>query len=327
MSDHRYPKRLDAAIAAAADFVRGRLRAGAYGLSGLDDSGAAKITHQAGHLFVVAFIVEAMAGLIDEVDRTIILMRILSEEDDGQWGYQPPAPRHLPQFVVYHVDADDTAYAIRTLRRLGVNRPPKGLLPYYREDSRLFVTFNTPGPATLTTEASPQNNLLAHPEVNSNVFLALRGTHFDHLINYDMIVDTQEAAGFWRSYYYPSRLYATGLNLDLLHGMPEYAPVAARALAYIAGSQAPDGSWGGDAGETALAVAALALYGSHPDALGRGVDWLLAAMAPEGSWTSDAAIWEFHRGPNEVWRARDIHRTYTSARCLTALRRAVDRIG
>lgn len=322
MRDDSLPERLDIATAAAAGFLRGRLRSGAYGLSGLDNTGAAKIVHDKGHLFVLAFIAEAMAGLIDEIDRTIILMRILSEEHEGQWGYQPPALRHLPQFVVFHVDADDTAYAIRTLQRLGVNRAPTGLLPYYREAERLFVTFNAPGPTAVTTDPSPQNNLLAHPEVNSNVFLALRGTHFDHLINHDMIVKTQDAAGFWRSYYYPSLLYATQLNLDLLHGLPAFADVAGRALAYIAETQAPEGSWGGDACETALAVTALATYGAHPDAMHRGVGWLLAAMASDGSWASDDCIWAFRQGPDVVWRAFDTHRAYASARCLTALRRA-----
>jgi hypothetical protein len=46
------------------------------------------------------------------------------------------------------------AYVVRTLRRLGANRDPACLLPFYREPERLLVTFDAPGPALLTAEAT-----------------------------------------------------------------------------------------------------------------------------------------------------------------------------
>ncbi len=266
--------------------------------------------------------------MFDEIDRTIVLVRILSEEIDGRWGYTSPGIHHRPEALVFHVDSDDSAYAIRTLQRLGINREPKGLLSFYREPERLFVTFDAPGPTSLTLRPSPQNNRLAHPEVNANVFLALKPTHFGHLVDYEMLRATQEPAGYWPSYFYPSKLFATHFALDVLKGRPQFDDLVGKALAYVASAQHPDGSWGvdGDAHETALAVATLAGRPEHATAMQRGVDHLLRTVAPDGSWRSDACIWEFVRDDDDVWRAYDVHHTYVTARCLTALRMAAEQL-
>ncbi|MEA3002711.1 MAG: squalene-hopene/tetraprenyl-beta-curcumene cyclase [Sphingomonadales bacterium] len=320
---------LDAALAKAAAFLRQRLRSGAYGLACVGSDGAARFSDDKGHVFVASFVAEAMTGLLDEIDRTIILTRILSEENDGLWGFSPPGPRHDDQFRVFHVDSDDTAYVIRTLRALGVNRVPDCLLRFYREAERLFVTFDAPGPTSLTAQGSPQHNLLAHPEVNANVFLALRGTHLERLVNYEMLRQAQDGRGFWRSYFYPSPFFATLLALELLRGNSAFAAATERAISFILESQNSDGSWGadGDPYETALAVAALAGHKAHAAATRRGVEHLLAAMAEDGSWTSSACIWEFHADARDVWRAYDTYRTFVSARCLIALRCAAGQIG
>ena len=319
---------LDAAVAKAAAFLRERLRSGAYGLACVGSDGTPRFSDNKGHVFVASFIAEAMTGLLDEIDRTIVLVRILSEENDGQWGFSPPGPYHSDQSRVFHVDSDDTAYVIRTLRRLGVNRTPQCLVRFYREVERLFVTFDALGPTSLTTEPSPRHNLLAHPEVNANVFLALRGTHFEQLVNYDMLRQVQDERGFWQSYFYPSPLFATLLALDVLHGNPAFAAATERALSFIVGSQNVDGSWGADSDsyETALAVAALAGHQAHMATTRRGVAHLLSTMAGDGSWTSRACVWEFHAEEGDVWRAYDTHGAFVSARCMIALRRAAGQL-
>jgi hypothetical protein len=319
---------IDAAIAKAAAFLRERLRSGAYGLACVGSDGAPRFSDDKGHVFVASFIAEAMNGVFDEIDRTIVLVRILSEEDNGLWGFSPPGPYHHDAFRVFHVDSDDTAYVIRTLRRLGVNRVPERLVQFYREPERLFVTFDAPGPTSLTTEGSPRNNLLAHPEVNANVFLALRGTHLERLVNYDMLLEAQDERGFWRSYFYPSPLFATGLALDVIHADPAFASATERGLSFIVGSQNADGSWGADSDpyETALAVAALAGHERHAAATCKGVEYLLATMAEDGSWTSRACLWEFHRDECDIWRAYDTHRAFVSARSMIALRRAAGQL-
>jgi hypothetical protein len=173
-------------------------------------------------------------------------------------------------------------------------------------------------------ERSPGHNLLAHTEVNANVFLALKATHYEQLINHDLLRQAQDERGFWRSYFYPSPLFGTLLALDLLHGNAGFTDISDRARAFIAGSQNSDGSWGADSDpyETALAVAALAGHPAHAAARRRGAEHLLATMAADGSWTSRACVWEFQLDEHEVWRAYDTHRAYVSARCTIALRRA-----
>lgn len=319
---------LEAVIARTADFLRLCLRSSAYGLACVGNDGAPRFSDNKGHVFVASFIAEAMTGLLDEIDRTVVLVRVLSEELEGCWGFSPPGPRRMEEFEVFHVDADDTAFVIRTLRRLGVNRPPECLIKFYRRPERLFVTFDAPGPTALAAEISPAHNLLAHLEVNANVFLALRGTHLEHFINYDVLIEAQNTRGYWQSYFYPSPLYATVLALDVLHGNPAFAAATDRALSFIVESQNDDGSWGegGDPYETALATVALAGHPAHSTALRRGVEHLLSSVAEDGSWTSRSCIWAFHANEGDVWRAYDGHRAFVSARCMTALRRAAGQI-
>ena len=319
---------IDDAIARSAEFLRERLRSGKYSIASLGSDGAATFSDGKGHLFVVSFLAEAMAGLIDEIDRTIILVRIMSEEIDGSWGFSPPGARHRAESLVYHVDSDDTAYVLRTLRRLGVNRPPDALGRYYREPERLFVTFDCAAHPRLTTAASPSANFDAHLDVNANIYLALRGTHFDGWINFDMLRDAQDEAGYWASFFYPSRLFATTLVLDVVRDEPSFADAIARAVDYVLRTQNADGSWGtaSDSYETALAVTILAGRPQCAEAMQRGVAYLLSAMAPDGSWASSARIWEFSFSEDDVHTATDVHRAYVSARCLTALRRAAGQL-
>ena len=315
---------VEAAITKATTFLRTCLRSGAYGLACVGTDGTPRFSDNKGHVFVASFIAEAMSGRFDEIDRTVVLVRILSEEYDGVWGFSPPGPYDLEQFRVFYVDADDTAYVLRTLRRLGVNRRPECLLRFYREHERLFTTFDAPGATALVTEHSPSHNLLAHPEVNANVFLALQGTHLERYINYDMLRDAQDPRGFWPSYFYPSPLFGTLLALDLVDGNPTFADEASRARSFIAEAQNRDGSWGTDADphETALAVASLAGSEFHSSAMRRGVEHLLGTMNSDGAWSSPACVWEFPADEADTWRAYDRYGAYVTARCTTALRRA-----
>jgi hypothetical protein len=323
---------LDDAIARAAEFLRAQLRSGRYGLSSLSRDGSPNHSDGKGHIFVASAIAEAMAGFFDEIDRTIVLMRILSEEQEGLWGYNSPGPRHLEHMRIFHIDADDSAFALRTLRQLGVNRPPERLLQFYRptegQNTGMFVTYDAPGPTALTSEPSYANNLRAHPEVNFNVYLALAGTHFDHYIDWNVVLRAQHERGFWESYFYPSRLYATLLALELLWLHPGSETAIGRALSYVASDQRADGSWGsdGDPYETSLALACLSGHGAYTDPMRRGIQHLLATMSDDGSWASSACIWSAPTPPADHWSGFDPQRTYTTARCLIALRRAAPQL-
>jgi hypothetical protein len=314
------------AVANAVAFLRERLRSGAYGLACIGSDGRPRFSDGKGHVFVASFMVEAMHDMLDEIDRTLIVVRMLSEEDSGLWGYSPPGPYDDERFRMFYVDSDDTAYVIRALRRLGVNRRPEPLLRFYRERERLFTTFDVPGAPSLTTQRSVRNNMLAHPEVNANVFLTLRGTHLEHFVDERVVRDAQDVRGFWPSYHYPSPLFGTLLALDVLRDAPGSDAAIARALAYVAATQNEDGSWGegGDPHETALAVGALAGRASYAAEIEGGVRYLLGTLSAAGAWSSGACIWEFVADEQDVWRAYDTHGAYVTARCVTALRRAAD---
>jgi hypothetical protein len=49
-------------------------------------------------------------------------------------------------------------------------------------------------------------------------------------------------------------------------------------------------------------------------------------MAADGSWASRACLWEFPTNDGDMWRSYDVHRTYVTARCTIALRRAADQL-
>lgn len=312
------------AMARARAFLRRRIRTGTYGLACVGTDGARRFSDNKGHVFVANFVTEALTDHMSEIDRALILARILSEEQAGQWGFSPPGPYHGADTMVYHVDADDTACVIRTLRRLGVNRAPECLLRYYRPAAGLFATFDSPEIAEWALVPSPAGNLRAHPEVNANVLVALRGTHLEDRADPGSLERVQDRSGGWQSYFYPGWLYGTQLALDALAGRPARAQAAERGAQFVAALQQGDGSWGvdGDPYDTALAVTALAGRPGHAAAVERGARHLVTAMQSDGSWHSPACIWEFHAAPGDIWRAYDVHRAYVTARCLTALRRA-----
>lgn len=321
------PAEAAAVVDAAVAFLRQRLHAGQYGLDALGSDGTPRFPDDHGHVFVAAALVEAIVDRLDEIDRTIVLTRILSEEQDGLWGYQSPGLIVSEETLPFLVDSDDSAYVIRTLHRLGVNRQPQSLMRFYREAEQLFVTWDTPGSPMLTVDVALENNFQAHPEVNANIYLALRGSRFEGCANYDALLRAQDEKGFWRSFFYPSRLFATLLVLDLTTDMPTFASARARAVSYVASAQNPDGSWGivADPYETSLAVAALAGHPEHQAALDRGVGFLLSSAAPDGSWASSSCIWQSYWTESDLWRGYDSHRTFITARCVIALRRALAR--
>lgn len=99
------------------------------------------------------------------------------------------------------------------------------------------------GVPSLTVDPSPRNNLLAHPEVNANVDLALKPTHYDRLIAYDVLRAAQHPDGYWASYFYPSAMFAPLLALGVLQDRPAHAAAMRRGVDHLLRTIAPDGSW------------------------------------------------------------------------------------
>ncbi len=311
------------AIDRAIGFLCRQIGSGRYGLSCFGSDDTPRVSHDRGHVFTGFFVAEALGDLITEQDRATLLARILLEETDGVWGYSPPGPLARAKQSPFIVDADDTAYAMRTLRRLGVERSTLGLMRFHRPEAGCFSTFDVKVEPRLVVEACLEHNLMAHPEVNANVFIALLGTNAERFINFNLVRMAQANDGHWPSYFYPGPLFATYLFLDLIRNLEEFADARRKGIGFLLRSQNADGSWGrpADVYDTALAVNGLVVSGEFGQPLVRGVNFLLKEMADDGSWHSGRCIWEFHAAEQDVWKASDAHGAFASALCTMALRR------
>lgn len=318
---------VDRVIDNAVNFVKRQLIAGNYSLSVSGSDGTTRFSDQKGHVFVGFYITEALVGLLNEIERTILLVRIITEERDGKWGFSPGALWVSPEHESFVVDADDTAYVLRTLRLLGVFRSPEHLMHFFGEPTRAFVTFAAKGALSnkegLTDEPSFVNNMACHPEVNANVFLMLKETPFESAINFDIIAGQQNEDGSWKSYFYPGRYFSNPLFLSFLSSIDWYRPHIEKTIEFLHGHQNRDGSWGepGNSYETALALKGLAAVGRFDDSYRRGINFLIASVDSTGGWSDqNIVLWEYHDQNNDVWRAFDHHGTLVTSMALTALR-------
>ena len=335
------PNRLSGSERRAVGFLKSQIRAGNYGLKCLGSDGLPRFSHDKGHAFSGYFLSRALGCEISEVERSMLIVRCQSEEYRGLWGYAPPAPYVSPLHRKFLVDADDTAFVIRTCRQLGLHKSSIRLFTFHRKGWPRFWAKNGPewlldrwGPkggfrtfasrvcASLVFEPTPANNLQIHPEVNLNVFLALKGTALEKSIDYELVRKSQHADGHWHSYFYPSRYYGTWMALELIRDQASLKPLRDRARQFLVSSQLDDGTWGesGNAYETALACLALQASGEAGSALSKSISSLLDSQLDDGSWKTDQDIWRFHSADDDIWGAFDANRVITTSLVRCALR-------
>ena len=170
-------QKISKAIATGGDYLRKKLLSGNYGLSCIGNDGSAKFSNSKGHLFSIFHIVQALKDEINELERTIFLTRILSEEYEGAWGYSPRGYYKQEGYNPFFVDSDDTSFALRTLRALNVYRSNDVLMKFkctFVYDAQEYYGFSTfitnHQNRTLSSIPSFENNFEIHPEVNANVF-------------------------------------------------------------------------------------------------------------------------------------------------------------
>jgi squalene-hopene cyclase-like protein len=310
-------------------FLKQRLQSGQYGLSCCGFDGTPRVSNNKGHLFSGFFIAEAICSELDEIERSLLLVRLLSEESNGHWGYAPRALWDGPPDNPFYVDADDTAFALRLMRRLGLYRSPQVLKVYRRQGRRLlrresgFVTFNSEKTPSLCFDPHSTRNFDMHPEVNANVFLALVRTNYCSWISRDIVTRSQTSDGYWRSFFYPGRFYSTWMFMDLIGQLGGFDQEREKGIGFLTRSQNPDGSWGEGSGplETAYAIKGLRCVGAGGKTVTRGREFLVGNQREDGSWASDSIIWEFHESSNDVWQAKDVNHVVTTALCVDALAR------
>jgi hypothetical protein len=325
----------------AVEFLKTQLSDGNFGLTCMGSDDCPRFSHQKGHVFSGYFIARALGHDISETDRALLVTRIMSEKFKGLWGYSSPAPYVSRDHVKFLVDADDTSFAIRTCRQLGLHKSSDRLLVFHRNRwSRWmgkfglttllpkfiarggFRTFASRTRAGLVVDATPANNLQLHSEVNLNVFLALQGTNLENAIDDRLICESQHEDGYWHSYFYPSRYYATWFALELIRDQPAFKALRARGHHFLLSSQSNDGTWGdlGDPYETALACCALAACDETGASITEAASFFLNSQLNDGSWATDRKIWEFHATEDDVWQAFDSNRVITTSLVLCALR-------
>ncbi|MBV8931114.1 MAG: prenyltransferase, partial [Kutzneria sp.] len=170
-------------------------------------------------------------------------------------------------------DADDTATALYALAQLGSPRSPDCLFEY--RTGRHFSCF----PAERTPSVSTNAHVL-------QAFGACLAPWSDKRSRYlavmsdltEWLVDCQESDGSWRDKWHASPYYATSCCVAALagHGGVMVQSALREAMAWVLGTQRPDGSWGrwtGTYEETAYAMQILlrACGPARSDAVKRAV--------------------------------------------------------
>jgi len=284
-----------------------------YSLRCIASDGSRCPTDNGGHLLAAFFITEAVSAMLSEPACAAILARIDQEQQFGAWGYCSQAP----------IDADDTAFALRTARKLGKPIRTDPLDIFFHDGA--YTTFEL-GPhqeaSRLAFDVNVPNNFVVHPEVLANVYSVLTEAGRGERIDETLICASQAPEGYFRSYFYPSQYYGTWMALDLLRKSGRLREERGKAMQFISASQNADGSWGrpGNAYETALALDAgrdqLSRF-----ALKKAITFLLGSQRSDGSWGAPVPIWEFRYkdAPVVTWRAYDGYRVVTSALVLRAL--------
>jgi hypothetical protein len=310
-------RRIDAATGQGVSYLRKAVGEDRHHLACRASNGSSCPVNGTGHVFAGFFIVSAIGDLLSSGERQKILTRMDAEERQGVWGYMAYAP----------VDADDTAFVIRTYRLLGRQAAADSLLRFYDKEAKAFTTFDGQGTAAMVYEPSVAGNFGLHPEVNANIFTLLAETTLSSLINEELIIRAQTSQGWWRSYFYPGRYYATYMSLALLGQTGRGEAARRKGIAFLQTSQNSDGSWGG-VYDTSLALNALAACGVFDDAFRRGIAWLAGQQKPDGSWRDeDTPLWEYTYSddPKVVWRAFDTDGIVTTSLAVAALRLARDK--
>lgn len=318
------------AIQNAIAFLRKKINSGRYGLACLGLNGQPKFSNDKGHLFSIFHLVNALGEEMNEIERTIFLTRIISEKYEDQWGYSPRGYYKQEGENPFFVDADDTSFALRTLRSLNIYHSNDILLEYlssFQHNNKslsAFTTFKFKQPGRqLVNKTSFDNNAHIHAEVNANVYHVLLDSHNDKLINFELVKLAQKEDGSWSSYFYPNPYYSTWQFMSLLTKMNQTNNLCfSSGLSFLANSQAPDGSWGTipDAYYSALALKTLALSSSYSSEKEKALDFLLSYQKADGAWNTHEKIWTFHDADDDIWQAYDSNNVICTAMCIDALK-------
>jgi hypothetical protein len=326
LSDHDY-EALRRSIGLGKAYLRHCLHKGAYGLSCKGNLGEEKFSNNKGHLFSSYFIRSALGAEITEIDRVILLTRVLSEEFQGKWGYSPRGYYREDRDNPFFTDADDSAFALRTLRMLGIYRDARLFRDYLVEtilDSQKAPAFTTFQSASKNKQVFSlhnfENNFNLHPEVNANVYHAILDSHMDDYISPDFIRFTQRSSGFWQSFFYPEPLYATYQFVSLIRKLGICAAELDKALHAVWAAWEEQKASGIQADPWLTAMTLLCLNSQKLSTLDlKEITFaLVLAQKESGAWVTEKKIWVFH-DQDDCWNAWDSNHVIATSFAVMAL--------
>jgi squalene cyclase len=233
---------------------------------------------------------------------------------DGGWGYGPGVP----------ADADSTSWCLLFLSRLGrssreaFEKALDFLWMHQNCSDGGFSTYARPheiGRYTrLDDMVSFEGWSSSHVCVTAVAVQALTETGASRGVReaLNFIRKAQSREGYWESYWWNGRLYATFNSMKALkaRGSRDDAERLRRAQDWIASVQLRDGSWSdsmvcqGIPFPTALALRGLMLE-HRPEFLDKireGIEWLLIHQLPDGSWNSHHILRIPHPSVRQPWK-------------------------
>lgn len=324
LSANDFQTRLKKAAALAAVFLKKKVLDNDYYFSCTASDSSTCPVHKVGHILNVFFISDAIGDDLSAEERYNFVSRIDAEDRGDVWGYSTKAP----------IDSDDTAFALRARRQLGMSSGIQGLLKFYIKDSNRFLTFNwleeSNRNAKLVFMPNARNNLQVHPEVAANIYNLFVEMGKLEMINSNIIKKSQAPEGYWRSFFYPGKYYSSYMYMNLLEKLDGFQSMKDKTIAYIQSRQNGNGSWrefNDKIYPTTLALNILACRGCFDSRFKAGIEFLLERQLNDGSWETKHPIWKYHYmdSPKVVWTAYDINRVMATALALRALKRYFDK--
>jgi hypothetical protein len=256
------------------------------------------------------------AGRLESEQAASVAGALEAARQGASYAYAPGLP----------IDADDTAFALRTRCLLG-NAPSiaearAAMAPF--EDRGGYRTFSRRPRGTLawTVSVHDEDSIIGlHPEVNLNVLALLREIGTQAAAPPDTL--PRNAAGLLASYHYPSELYATWLAVEA-SGSAEVATLLARRLPGGGWRAIPSG-WS-ESCETALGVLLIGSAGSRCD-LAPSLLRLCALQRADGGWPG-GVLWRYTAEQpvgGGLWWSIDVCDAVSTALGVMALARCQER--
>lgn len=270
------------------------------------------------NVFLGYFLARALhrTGGIPERSGQLLRRELAAARQGEAYGYSRGAP----------MDADDTAFALRTRLLLGepLDRAALGraLAPFTA--GAAWRTFAGPNPGAkgwVTTFEEDGSILGPHPEVNRNILSLYREAGVP--IRGPLLPEPVLRP----SYHYPSRFYDTWMGAGLPRPGREGPDLDAAILAL----QDPEHGWPGLEGgfsvcqETALALLSLSSEAARGARARAGTAFLAARQDADGGWRG-GTLWYFRvprTGGKILWWAEDAARILATSLALLALGIAV----